>query len=85
VRKGIAVTRSFGESVTTLADMLQATTFYATPADEELRRHGVLAPHLSVFFHTGEFRDGPSRSVSGLIQMRERRPTRLSWCGAHRR
>lgn len=71
VRKGIAVTRSFGESVTTLADMLQATAFYAARAGEKLRRHGVLAPHLSVFFHTGEFRDGPKRSVSGLIQMRE--------------
>lgn len=71
VRKGIAVTRSFGEAVTTLADMLQATTFYATRAGEKLRRHGVLAPHLTVFMHTGEFRDGPKRSVSGLVQMRE--------------
>lgn len=71
VRKGIAVTRSFGASVTTLSDMLQATTFYATRAAEKLRRHGVLAPHLSVFFHTGEYRDGPKRSVSGLARMRE--------------
>lgn len=71
IRKGIAVTRSFGASVTTLSDMLQATTFYAARAGEKLRRYGVVAPHLSVFFHTGEFRDGPHRSVSGLARMRE--------------
>lgn len=71
VRKGIAVTRSFGEPVTTLADMLQATTFYSARAGEKLRRHGVLAPHLTVFFHTGAFRDGPKRSVSGLGRLRE--------------
>ena len=71
VRKGIAVTRSFGQAVTTLPEMLQATTFYAARAGEKLRRHGVLAPHLSVFFHTGEFRDGPRRSVSGLGRLHE--------------
>ena len=41
------------------------------PRRGKLRRQGVLAPHLCVFFHTGKFRDGPKRSVSGLIQMRE--------------
>ena len=51
--------------------MLQATTFYAAWAGEKLRRHGVLAPHLFVFFHTGEFRDGPHRSVGTVAKMRE--------------
>lgn len=71
VRKGIAVTRSFGKPITTLPEMLQATTFYATRAGEKLRRHGVLAPHLSVFFHTGPFRDDPQHSVQGLARLRE--------------
>ena len=70
-RKGIAVTRSFGRPVETLAEMLQATTFYATRAGEKLRRHQVLASHVQVFFHTSEFAAGPARSVSGLAKMRE--------------
>ena len=70
-RKGIAVTRSFGRPVETLDEMLQATTFYATRAGEKLRRHQVLASHLQVFFHTSEFANGPSRSVSGMVRMRE--------------
>lgn len=71
VRKGIAVTRSFGRPVETLAEMLQATTFYATRAGEKLRRHGVLASHLQVFFHTSRFAAGPARSVSGVATMLE--------------
>ena len=70
-RKGIAVTRSFGRPVETLGEMLQATTFYATRAGEKLRRHGVLASHLQVFFHTSPFAAGPARSVSGMATMRE--------------
>lgn len=71
VRKGIAVTRSFGQVVTTLPAMLQATAFYATRAGEKLRRHGVLASHIRVFMHTSRFAEGPARSVSGLARMRE--------------
>lgn len=70
-RKGIAVTRSFGRPVETLAEMLQATSFYATRAGEKLRRHGVLASHLQVFMHTSPFAAGPARSVSGMASMRE--------------
>jgi len=71
VRKGIAVTRSFGVPVTTLDAMLEATTSYATRAGEKLRRHGVLAPHISVFFHTSRFSDGPAKSVSGMARLPE--------------
>lgn len=71
IRKGIAVTRSFGSPVTTLDAMLEATTSYATRAGEKLRRHGVLAPHISVFFHTSRFSDGPAKSVSGMARLPE--------------
>ena len=71
VRKGIAVTRSFGTPVTTLDAMLEATTSYAARAGEKLRRHGVLAPHIAVFFHTSRFSDGPTRSVSGMVKLPE--------------
>ena len=70
-RKGIAVTRSFGTPITQLADMLEATAFYATRAGEKLRRHGMLAHQMQVFFHTSRFADGPSRSVSGVATMLE--------------
>lgn len=70
-RKGIAVTRSFGQVVTTLPVMLQATAVYATRAGEKLRRHGMLAAHIQVFMHTSRFADGPARSVSGIARMRE--------------
>ena len=51
-RKGIAVTRSFGRSVTALPDMQQAVAAYATRAAEKLRRHGVAAVQGFVFMHT---------------------------------
>ena len=69
-RKGIAVTRSFGERITTLDEMLQAVSLYATRAGEKLRRHGVVASHIGVFMHTSRFADGPSRSVSGVASTR---------------
>ncbi len=71
MRKGIAVTRSFGQAVTTLAAMLEATTSYASRAGEKLRRHGVVASDMTVFMHTGRFANGPARSVSGVAHMRE--------------
>lgn len=67
VRKGIAVTRSFGKPITTVEEMMQATGFYATRAAEKLRRHRVLAPSIRVFMHTSPFREGPSRSVAKTI------------------
>lgn len=71
VRKGIAVTRSFGRPVEKLEEMVQATTLHAARAGEKLRRHGMLASHIQVFFHTSRFADGPARSVSRVIRMRE--------------
>lgn len=71
IRKGIAVTRSFGERVTTLPEMLEATTTYASRAGEKLRRHGVLASKVLVFMHTSRFAEGPTRSVSGVASMVE--------------
>ncbi|WP_152048770.1 DUF4113 domain-containing protein, partial [Aureimonas psammosilenae] len=63
-RKGCAVTRSFGEPVTTLAGMLEAVAAYATRAGEKLRRHGLETDHMAVFMHTSAFRPG-DRPYSG--------------------
>jgi DNA polymerase V len=57
-RKGMAVTRSFGRPVTTLAEIQEAVAAYATRAGEKLRGHGLVAGRLSAFFHTSPHRDG---------------------------
>jgi DNA polymerase V len=66
-RKGIAVTRSFGNPIFTWQNMSEAIASYATRAAEKMRRHKVEAEHLLVFIHTSPFADGPrySNSVSG--------------------
>ena len=52
IRKGIAVTRSFGKPVVRWEEMREAMAAYAARAAEKMRRHGVAAAHLSVFLHT---------------------------------
>ena len=59
VRKGIAVTRSFGSPVTTWRSMHEAIVSYATRAAEKLRHHEVLARHMGVFIHTNAFNGEP--------------------------
>lgn len=70
-RKGIAVTRSFSRSVTTLDALLEAVLSYAFRAGEKLRRHGLAASHLTVFAHSNLFNSDPPFSAStteGLIE-----------------
>lgn len=59
IRKGIAVTRSFGAPVFTWASMSEAIVSYAARAAEKLRRHKVIATHLSVFMHTSAHNNDP--------------------------
>lgn len=56
-RKGLAVTRTFGEAVTEWDRMAQAISTYATRAAEKLRQHGLLATAMTVFIHTNRFKD----------------------------
>lgn len=70
-RKGIAVTRSFGEPVTTWQSMSEAVVTYATRAAAKLRRHGVLAAHMTVFMHTSAFSEGAAYSNSASAQFME--------------
>ncbi len=66
-RKGMAVTRSAGSPMTSLAVLQQAITAHAIRAAEKLRRHGLVASHMTVFFHTNPFnntaRDSSSRTA----------------------
>ena len=58
-RKGIAVTRSFGNPVTSWQDMREAIASYATRAAEKMRRYKVAAENIFVFMHTNTFNNDP--------------------------
>lgn len=71
-RKGCAVTRSFGQKVTSIHEMEQAVASYAMRLAEKLRRHDLATDHLQVFMHTSRFRqDDPQRSASTTIDLPE--------------
>jgi DNA polymerase V len=59
MRKGTAVTRSFGKPVRDRQAMRQAVSAFAYRAGEKLRAHGLVAGHMAVFMHTSPFRPGP--------------------------
>ncbi|MDO9400895.1 MAG: Y-family DNA polymerase [Polaromonas sp.] len=72
-KKEIAHTRSFGQAITSLADLTQAVTEFASGAAAKLRKQGGLAGQLLVLVHTSPFRQGPQYSRSVTVPMR--RPT----------
>src|SRR3954452_17546831 len=55
----MAVTRSFGQPMTDLADVLEAVAMYATRAGEKLRAHGLVAGQLTAFLHNNPHQEGP--------------------------
>jgi DNA polymerase V len=59
-KKSLAVTRSFGQAVTSWEGMREAVAAYATRAAEKLRRHGLQARAMQVFLHTSRFSGDPS-------------------------
>ncbi|MGO4677113.1 Y-family DNA polymerase [Bosea sp. 2YAB26] len=70
-RKGCAVTRSFSGRVESLEVMQEAIAAHATRLGEKLRHHGLATDHVTVFFHTSPFDNGPSRSVSTTVDFPE--------------
>ena len=54
-KKGLAVTRTFGDAVTDWERLAEAVSTYATRAGEKLRRHGLLASFMTVFIQTNRF------------------------------
>ena len=59
VRKGTAVTRSFGKPVTSLDELKQAISTHAARGAEKMRHHGVIAGRIRVFMHTNKYRNTP--------------------------
>lgn len=84
-RKGCAVTRSFGQRVTTKLEMEQAVAGYATRLGEKLRRHNLATDHVTVFMHTSPFADDPQRSVSMTVDIPEATNDSLQLVKAARR
>jgi DNA polymerase V len=70
-RKGIAVTRSFGNPVTTWPQMREALATYATRAAEKMRRYKVAAEKLFVFMHTNTFNNDPFYSNGASARFME--------------
>lgn len=70
-RKGCAITRSFAGRVESLEIMQEAIAAHATRLGEKLRHHGLATDHVTVFFHTSPFDNGPSRSVSTTVDFPE--------------
>lgn len=68
-RKGMAVTRSAGTPMVSLAVLQQAITAHATRAAEKLRRHGLVASHMQVFFHTNPHNNTPRNSTSRTARL----------------
>lgn len=55
-KKGICTSRSFGQPVTFLPDLIEAVTAYTTRCAEKLRKQNSACKHLTVFLHTNSFR-----------------------------
>ncbi len=70
-RKGMAVTRSVGEPMTSFDVLAQAITAHATRACEKLRIHGLVAGTLTAFFHTNRHKsDRPQHSASRSVSLK---------------
>lgn len=70
-RKGMAVTRSAGEPMTTFDALMQAMTAHTSRAAQKLRQHGLVAGTLTAFFHTNPFsKTAPQHSASRSIGLK---------------
>lgn len=70
-RKGMAVTRSAGEPMSTFDTLMQAMTSHASRAAQKLRQHGLVAGQVTAFFHTNSFSaTAPQHSASRTVRLR---------------
>jgi DNA polymerase V len=72
-KKEIACTRSFGQPITELSDLIEAVTHFASRAAEKLRKQGSAAHQVICFARTSPFRKEAQYSRS--IHVPLRRPT----------
>lgn len=70
-KKNTAVTRSFGQAVTSLVEMTEALAYFATRGSEKLREQGQGTRHLTAFMHTNRFNNDPRYSASASARFIE--------------
>jgi len=73
VKQEIACTRSFGHAVTSLVDLAEAVTEFASRAAQKLRQQGSQAAQVLCFIRTSPFR--PEAQYSRSISVPLRRPS----------
>ena len=85
-RKGMAVTRSFGNPITDFEPMMGALSQYALLAGERLRSHGLVAARLTTFFHTNRHKpDRPQYGGSRMVALHPMTNDSLELIAAARR
>lgn len=68
-KQGLTCSRSFGNPVTTLTEMEEAVSSYASRVSEKLRRERLAASVLTVFLTTNPFKDIPQYSNALTITL----------------
>lgn len=66
-RQQIMVSRSFGTSVSSFADLAESVAYFATRAAEKLRHDGSVAASVCVSVHTNPFKEGEPQYDKSLI------------------
>ncbi len=84
-RKGMAVTRSFGQALTDRAHVLEAVCAHAARAGEKLRQHGLAAGQLTAFMHTSPHRPEPQHHGSRTTRLMPMTDDTRDLAGAARR
>lgn len=82
-KQQIITSRSFGQPVTTLADMREAVSSYASRAAEKLRRQGSLAGSVGVYVETNSFKPNePQHTRSTVVALSQPTDDTLRLVGA---
>ena len=68
-KKGMCVSRSFGQSITSLEGMKEAISTHTARMGEKLRNQNSLACVLQVFFHTNPFVQEPQCHRSAICRL----------------
>jgi DNA polymerase V len=67
-KKETCISHSFGEPITSLAEIQEAICLYVSRAAEKLRRQGQVATEMAIFANTSRFDNDP-RSISTTINL----------------
>jgi DNA polymerase V len=68
-KQSVTCSRSFGQPISTLADMEEAVSSYTSRVGEKLRRERLAATVLTVCLTTNEFKEGPQYSNSVTLKL----------------